>query len=90
MEKGFAARKAAQAQVNQLTAQVEVAELPARNAKQVAVEVNLIAAEADARRDALDLADRQIKAPIDGLVGACSLTTGEIAGATPVASMLAG
>ncbi|MGV8955378.1 MAG: HlyD family secretion protein [Cypionkella sp.] len=88
VEQDRAARAAAQAQVDQLTAQVGVAELPARSSQQVAAEANLAAAEADARRAALDLGDRQTTAPVDGVVDRLFFTTGEMAGATPVLSLL--
>jgi len=88
VEQDRAALNAAQAQVDQLTAQVGVAELPARSAQQVAAEANLNAAQADARRAALDLADRQTTAPIDGLVDRLFYATGEMASGAPVVSIL--
>ncbi|MGV8834109.1 MAG: HlyD family secretion protein [Devosia sp.] len=88
LERDTAARNAAQAQVEQLTAQVGVAELPARNAQQVAAEANLTAAEADARRAALDLGDRQIKSPVDGKVDRVFFSTGEMANGTPLLSIM--
>lgn len=88
VEQDRAARNAAQAQVNQLTAQVGVAELPARNAQQVAAEANLTAAQADARRAGLELADRQTRAPVDGVVDRLFFTAGEMASGAPVVSIL--
>lgn len=89
VEQDRAALASAQAQVQQLTAQVGVAELPARNAQQVAAEANLTAAEADARRAALDLADRQTLAPAAGVVDRLFYSVGEMAAAgAPVASIL--
>lgn len=89
VEQDRAALASAQAQVQQLTAQVGVAELPARNAQQVAAEANLTAAEADARRAALDLADRQTLAPAAGVVDRLFYSVGEMAAAgAPVASLL--
>ncbi|WDR00871.1 HlyD family efflux transporter periplasmic adaptor subunit [Devosia sp. J2-20] len=88
VEQDRAALNAAQAQVNQLTAQVGVAELPARNAQQLAAEANLNAAQADARRAALELADRQTRAPVAGLVDRLFYTTGEMATGAPVLSIL--
>jgi HlyD family secretion protein len=89
VEQDRAALASAQAQVQQLTAQVGVAELPARNAQQVAAEANLTAAEADARRAALDLKDRQTTAPVAGVVDRLFYSTGEMAAVgTPVVSIL--
>lgn len=89
VEQDRAALASAQAQVEQLTAQVGVAELPARNAQQVAAEANLTAAEADASRAALDLKDRQTVAPIGGVVDRLFYSTGEMAAAgTPVVSIM--
>lgn len=89
VEQDRAALASARAQVEQLTAQVGVAELPARNAQQVAAEANLTAAEADARRAGLDLADRQTVAPIAGVVDRLFYSTGEMAAVgTPVMSIM--
>lgn len=89
VEQDRAALAAAQAQVDQLTAQVGVAELPARTAQQVAAEANLAAAEADARRAALDLDDRQAEAPVGGLVERLYYSAGEtVASGAPVVSLL--
>lgn len=89
VEQDRAALVSAQAQVAQLTAQVNVAELPARDAQQVAAEANLAAAEADAERAALDLDDRQTRAPTGGTVDRLFYATGEIAAAgAPVVAIL--
>ena len=89
VEQDRAALASAQAQVAQLTAQVNVAELPARDAQQVAAEANLAAAEADAGRAALDLADRETRAPVGGTVDRLFYATGEIAMAgAPVVAIL--
>ena len=89
VEQDRAARQAAQAQVEQLTAQVSVAELPARNAQQAAAEANLTAAKADAQRAALDLQDRQVSAPVGGLVDRLFYSPGEMATAgAPVLSIM--
>lgn len=89
VEQDRAALAAAQAQVAQLTAQVNVAELPARDAQQVAAEANLAAAEADAGRAALDLNDRATRAPVSGIVDRLFYATGEIAMAgAPVIAIL--
>ena len=88
VEQDRAAHHAAGAHVAQLTAQVRVAELPARHGQQAAAEANLLAARADARRAALDLADRQIRAPVEGVVDRLYYNRGEMAGGTPVVSIL--
>lgn len=89
VEQDRAALASAQAQVEQLTAQVNVAELPARNAQQVAAEANLAAAEADAGRAGLDLDDRRTLAPVAGTIDRLFYATGEMAAAgTPVLSIM--
>ena len=89
VEQDRAALVAAEAQVAQLTAQVNVAELPARDAQQVAAEANLAAAEADAGRAALELEDRETRAPIGGTVDRLFYAVGEIATAgVPVVAIL--
>jgi len=88
LDQDEAARNAAQAQVAQLSAQVDVAELPARSAQQEAAEANLTAAQADAHRAAMDLADRQTTAPIDGVVDRLFFRVGETVAGMPVLSIL--
>lgn len=89
VEQDRAALAAAEAQVAQLTAQVNVAELPARDAQQVAAEANLAAAEADAGRVALDLDERHTRAPVGGTVDRLFYAPGEIAMAgAPVVAIL--
>ncbi len=89
VEQDRAALASAEAQVAQLTAQVNVAELPARDAQQVAAEANLNAAEADAGRAALDLDDRETRAPVAGTVDRLFYAEGEIAVAgAPVVAIL--
>jgi HlyD family secretion protein len=89
VEQDRAALAAAEAQVAQLTAQVNVAELPARDAQQVAAEANLAAAEADAGRVALDLDERDTRAPVGGTVDRLFYEPGEIAMAgAPVVAIL--
>ena len=79
----------AEAQVAQLGAQLKVAELPARDAQQVAAEANLAVAIADAERAKSDLTDRTIVAPADGVVERLYFAAGEQLGAgTPVLSLL--
>jgi len=89
VEQDRAAVVSAQAQVEQLTAQVGVAELPARNAQQVAAEANLAAAVADSNRAQLDLDDRQTLAPVAGVVDRLFYSVGEIASTgSPVLSIM--
>ncbi len=88
LEQDRAALASAQAQVNQLNAQVAVAELPARDAQQVAAEANLNAAVADAERARLDMDDRTVKAPVAGVVDDVFFRVGEmVAAGTPVLSI---
>ena len=89
VEQDRTARATAQAQVEQLRAQLAVAELPARSAQQVAAEANLRAAEADAERARQELEDRRVVAPVDGIVDKLFYTMGEVAGSgSPVVSLL--
>ena len=79
----------ASAQVNQLKAQLAVAELPARDAQQLAAEAQLLAAEADADKARSDLDDRTVFASADGQVEKLYFTEGEMAAAgVPVLSLL--
>jgi HlyD family secretion protein len=79
----------AKAQVAQLKAQLAVAELPARNAQQVAAEASLAAAQAQAEKAKADLADRTLHAPADGRIERLYYSLGETAGAgAPVVSLL--
>ncbi|HEY8596738.1 MAG TPA: HlyD family efflux transporter periplasmic adaptor subunit [Devosiaceae bacterium] len=84
-----AALDAATAQVNQLEAQLGVAELPARDAQRVGAEAALKAAEADAQRAQVQLDDRTVRAPIGGVVDRVFYDAGEMApAAAPVVSIL--
>lgn len=79
----------AQAQVDQLSAQLTVAELPARSGQQLAAEANLLAAQADVDKAKSDLADRTVVAPQDGVVDRLFYGRGEMVGAgMPVVSLL--
>jgi HlyD family secretion protein len=79
----------AEAQVNQLKAQLAVAELPARSGQQVAAEANLSAAEADAEGARLDFSERQVYAPAAGIIEKLYFSAGEVAAVgTPIASIL--
>jgi HlyD family secretion protein len=82
-------RDAAEAQVAQLQAQLAVAELPARDAQVIAAEANLTAAQAEAEIVALQLDDRHIVAPVNGVVDRVFFEAGEMAGTgSPVVSLL--
>ncbi|WP_224701177.1 HlyD family secretion protein [Devosia aquimaris] len=87
VEQDRAAVNAAQAQVAQYSAQVGVAELPARSAQQVAAEANLTAARADAEGAAIVLADRQTVAPVSGVVDKLFFQEGEMVNGAPVLSI---
>jgi HlyD family secretion protein len=79
----------AEALVKQLSAQLKVTELPARDAQQQQAEANLTAARADAEKANWDLADRTITAPAAGRVERVYFEAGEIAAAgTPVVAIL--
>jgi HlyD family secretion protein len=89
VEQDRTALASAQAQADQLRAQLAVAELPARSAQQVAAEANLSAAEADAERARQDMDDRAIGAPVAGTIDQVFFRVGEVAGVgAPVIAML--
>lgn len=89
VEQDRTALASAQAQASQLRAQLAVAELPARNAQQVAAEANLKAAQADAERARQDVADRVVAAPVSGVVDKVFFRIGEVAGVgAPVVAIL--
>jgi len=89
VEQDRTALASAQSQADQLRAQLAVAELPARNAQQVAAEANLRAARADAERARQELQDRQVLAPIEGTVDQLFYRVGEVAAVgVPVVSIL--
>ncbi len=78
-----------EAQVAELTARLEVAELPARDAQRIAAEATLQAAEADAATAREALNDRTVLTTVTGLVDKLFFEPGEVAGAgTPIVSML--
>jgi HlyD family secretion protein len=86
-----AAAKAAQAAVDQLEAQLKVAQLPARGAQQIAAEASYTAAQADAQTAKAALDARTVTAPEDGRIEQLYFKTGEVAGAgTPVLAMRGG
>lgn len=83
-----AAAQAAQATVDQLQAQLKVAQLPARDDQQTAAEATYKAAEADAQTAKVALDQRTVTAPDDGRVERLFYKTGEVAGAgVPVLSI---
>lgn len=80
---------ATDALVAQLKAQLEVAELPARDAQIVAAEASLAAARADVDLARSNLADRQVTAPVGGLVERIYFRAGEVAATgVPVIAIL--
>lgn len=79
----------ARARVAELEAQFQVAELPARDAQQIAAEATLDAARADAAAARLAFEDRIVLAPVTGTVDDVFFEAGEVAGAgVPVVSIL--
>ena len=91
VEQDRTALASVQAQADQLRAQLAVAELPARNAQQVAAEANLQAAQADAARARQDLDDRVVTAPVAGTVDKVFFRISEVAGVgNPVVALLPG
>ena len=88
LDQGKANVKAAQAAVDQLTAQLKVQELPARDAQQIAAEANVAAAKADAATAKAALDTRTVTAPADGRVERLYYTAGEVVAAgAPVAAL---
>lgn len=81
--------KSADARVEQLKAQLEVAELPARDAQLAAAKATLDAATADVDKARSDLEDRVVHAPAPGEVQKVFFQAGEVAAAgTPVVSLV--
>jgi len=79
----------AAAHVAQLEAQLEVAELPARDEQVIGAQATLDAARADAEVAAAQLDDMRTTAPITGRIEKVYFTVGEVASAgTPVVSIL--
>lgn len=77
-----AAAGAAAAQVEQLAAQLTVAQLPARSALREAAQAALAVAQAQAGAARIALADRALAAPIAGLVDRSFYQVGEVAAAS--------
>lgn len=89
VDQDSAALASAEAQIDQLTAQLEVAQLPARDAQRVAAEAALdgARAEADLAQSALD--DRTLLAPVGGTIERIYYEAGEVAASgAPVLSIL--
>ncbi len=79
----------ADAQVAQLRAQLEVAELPARDAQLLAAQANLAAARADLDSVKSSLEDTRVVAPVGALVERVYFRAGEVAATgAPVVSLL--
>jgi HlyD family secretion protein len=88
LDQGKASVKAAQAAVDQLTAQLKVQQLPARDAQQIAAEANVAAAKADAATAKAALDTRTVTAPADGRVERLYYKAGEVvAVGAPVAAL---
>jgi HlyD family secretion protein len=91
LDQARATLASAEAAVTQLRAQLKVAELPARDAQQIAAEATLAAARADAANAAAALANRTVLAPQAGRVDRLFFKPGEVAAAgTPVLSLSGG
>lgn len=89
LDQANATLKSAEALVKQLTAQLKVTELPARDAQQQQAEANLAAARADAEQANWALADRTITAPVAGRIERVLYDAGEVvATGAPVVSIL--
>lgn len=89
LDQARATLASAEAAVRQLQAQLKVAELPARDAQQLAAESNVAVARAAVEKATADLADRTVVAPAAGRVEKLYFDAGEMASAgTPVASIL--
>lgn len=84
-----ASLQSANARVAELRAQLNVAELPARDRERLAARARLDAARAEADRVRAELADRTVTAPVGGRVDSVYFRAGEIASAgTPVIALL--
>lgn len=88
LDQAQAAAEAATAAVEQLKAQLGVAELPARDAQQIAAEATLAAAKADSASAQAMLDGRTIRAPEAGRIERLFYDAGEVANAgAPVVSL---
>jgi HlyD family secretion protein len=89
LDQANASLESAKAAVAQYTAQLKVAELPARDAQQAEAEANVAAAEADADAARATLDDMTVKAPVAGRIERIYFDAGEVAGAgAPVLAIL--
>lgn len=89
LDQARATLASAEAAVRQLQAQLKVAELPARDAQQLAAEANITVAKAAVEKAKADLADRTVLAPAAGRIEKLYFDAGEMAAAgAPVASIL--
>ena len=89
LDQARATLASAEAAVRQLQAQLKVAELPARDAQQLAAEANVAVTRAAVEKAKADLADRTVLAPTAGRIERLYFDAGEMASAgTPVASIL--
>jgi HlyD family secretion protein len=88
LDQARASAQAAAAAVEQLNAQLKVAELPARDAQQIAAEATLAAANADTANAKAMLDNRTIRAPGTGRVERLFYAAGEVINAgAPVVSL---
>lgn len=89
LDQDQASADSAAARVAQLQAQLEVTELPARDAQLANAEAMLVAAKAEAERARSDLEDRTIVASVSGRVETLFFQAGETAAAgVPVVSII--
>jgi len=89
LDQARATLASAEAAVRQLQAQLKVAELPARDAQQLAAEANVTVAKAAVAKAEADLSDRTVLATSAGRIEKLYFDAGEMAAAgTPVASIL--
>lgn len=89
LDQARATLASAEAAVRQLQAQLKVAELPARDAQQLAAEANIAVAKGAVEKARADLGDRTVLAPAAGRIEKLYFDAGEMAAAgSPVASIL--
>ena len=89
LDQARATLASAEAAVRQLQAQLKVAELPARDAQQLAAEANFKVAKAAVEKARADLTDRTVLSATAGRIEKLYFDAGEMAPAgTPVASIL--
>jgi HlyD family secretion protein len=89
LDQDRATMESAQAALGQAQAQLALTALPAREEQQKAAEANYRAAVANAAKAKADLADRTVKAPVDGRIERTYYDAGEMAPAgSPVLALL--